>query len=116
MKTTAVEKVLKELFEVRGEVKNLKIRESELQEKVDGFADEQISEFVDGQLALKNGVIKIQSNPPKLVHESSEKAVSTDERKELADVLGKDYIDVKPNLLKMVARLNGDNILKKQFV
>ena len=112
-KVTNIEKSVKELFVLRSQIKDLKAKEAELQEIVDKYADKHISEFIDGQLALKNGILKIQQNPPKLVHQGSEKSLNVNERTDLADELSEEYIQTKPNLTKMVARLNGDKLLKQ---
>ncbi len=108
-----IEQSVAQLFNVRGQIKDLKAKEAELQEVVDDYSDRHISEFTDGQLALENRVLKIQQNPPKLVHEGSEKALTTAERELLAEEVAKDYVQIKPNLTKMIARLNGDKLLKK---
>ncbi len=111
--TKSIEQSISELFSVRSQIKDLKAKESRLQEVVDDYSDQHISEFTDGQLVLENGILKIQQNPPKLVHTGSEKALTTAERELLAEELGKDYVQTKPNLTKMIARLNGDKLLKK---
>ncbi len=84
-------------------------------ETVDEYSHQHIAEFTNGQLALTNGIVKIQQNPPKLVHTGSEKALGTAEREQLAIELAKDYLQTKPNLIKMIARLNGDKLLKQLF-
>ncbi len=111
--TKEIEQSISELFNVRSQIKDLKVKESQLQEVVDDYSDRHISEFTEGQLALKNGILEIQQNPPKLVHEGSEKALTTAERELLAEEVAKDYVQIKPNLTKMIARLNGDKLLKK---
>ena len=110
-----IEGKLKELFEVNSQMKDLKARAAELQQDVNAYSDEHISDFVDGQLTLESGVIKIQQNPPKLVHLKSEKTVSTADRELFTDDLDKDYVQRKPNLAKIAARVNGDKVLKKQL-
>lgn len=108
-----IEQSVSELFTLRGQIKDLKAKEAVLQGEVNVYSDAHISNFVDGQLALENGILKIQQNPPKLVHAGSEKALTTAERELLAAALGKAYVQTKPNLSKMIARLNGDKLLKK---
>lgn len=111
----SIEKTLDELFELKGKEKDLKAQISAIQERVNIFSDEHYGDFVEGELALTNGVIKIKSNPPKFVHENSMKALTTKERADFAAELPKDYIELKPNMSKIVARFNGDKLLKKQL-
>ncbi len=108
-----IEQSIAELFNVRSQIKDLKAKDAKLQEVVNEYSDKHISEFVEGKLALEKGILKIQQNPPKLVYEGSEKSLNTLERELLAEELTKDYVQTKPNLSKMIARLNGDKILKK---
>lgn len=115
MTDVQINKMLNELFNLRNQANSIKEKEAALQEEINAYAEAHISDFTEGALALKNGVIKIANNPPKLVHEGSEKALTTKEREELTELLGEEYVKNTPNLTKMVARLNGDKVLKKQL-
>lgn len=112
-KVVTIEEKLTALFELRNEIKNTKAKEADLVQEICNYADEHISDFIENQLPLENGVIKIKANPPKLVHQGSEKALTTVQRVEFAENLPKDYVELKPNLTKMIARVNGDKGLKQ---
>lgn len=111
-----IEPVLDKLFALKQQEKELKAEIKAVQEKVNAYSDAHYGDFVDGEMPLANGIIKIKSNPPKFVHESSHKALTVKERAELARELPEDYIEIKPNMSKIVARFNGDKLLKKQLV
>ncbi len=49
--TKSIEQSIGELFSVRSQIKDLKAKESRLQELVDDYSDQHIPEFTDGQLA-----------------------------------------------------------------
>jgi hypothetical protein len=108
-----IEQVLEQLLEVKTQQANLKEQEEKLQEKVDAYSNEHFHEFVDNALSLNKGVIKLVQNPPKLVHEGSEKALTDKDRVALCEVLPTDYVETKPNLTKIIARLHGDKSLKQ---
>ncbi len=74
-------------------------------------ADARYIEFVEGELILDTGKLKVSLNPPKMVYEQNEKTVEPAQRALLALLLPEAYRTVDLNVKLIQDRLNADKFL-----
>lgn len=102
---------VREFLELNVEAGILKKKMDALKESITAQGNSRFAEFVDGELLLDSGKLKVALNPPKMVFEQNGKTVEPPQRAHLALLLPEAYRTVDLNVKLIQDRLNADKVL-----
>lgn len=102
---------VREFLELNTQAGIIKKKMDALKESITAHGNSRYAEFIDGELVLESGKLKVALNPPKMVFEQNGKTVEPPQRAHLALLLPEAYRTVDLNVKLIQDRLNADKIL-----